>query len=185
MKNLVIVELYKMSSFEGLKKFNKRNFILSILLLVVTVSGYSQSNRVMHVNDFLTNQLATSNRSTTNETISKFKSYLKDLNPSVYVNNNVVNQKSDAPVCLYTDVKSIRSLNALIKNGLNIEYALIKIKSKNDIVSPIDLSVFKEFPNLKYILLEFEFEVSRSAAETSATNANEDQYVLYKVEIQS
>lgn len=181
MKNLVLVELDKMSSFRSLKNLGRKNFILTILLLIATVSGYAQNNRAMHVNDFLNNQSSTSNT----ETISKLKSYLKDLYPSIYVYNGVVGKKAENSLCLYTDVKSVRSLNTISINDKAIEYVSIKVKSKNDIVSPIDLSSLNEFPNLKYIVLVFEFEVSRSAAETSVINTKENQSVLYKVEIQS
>lgn len=180
MKNLVIVELNKLSSFKSVKKLGGRNFILTILLLIATVGGYAQNNSVKHVNDFLNSQTSASNTE-----ISKLKSYLKDLNPSVYVFNNVVVKKTENSLCLYTDVKSVRSINTIGIDDKTIEYVSIKIKSKNDIVSPIDLSFFSQFPNLKYIVLEFEFEVSRLAASTSAIKASENQSVLYKVEIQS
>lgn len=180
MKNLVIVELDKMRSLKSLKNLGIRNFILTVLLLIATVDAYAQNNRVMHVNDFLTNQSTVSNTE-----ISKLKSYLKDLKPSVYVYNGIVGKKTENSLCLYTDVKSIKSINSTVIDNNTIEYVSIKVKSKNDIVSPIDLSFFNQFPNLKYIVLEFEFEVSRSAAETSVIKASENQSVLYKVEIQS
>lgn len=181
MKKLVIVELYKMSSFKSLKNLGGRNFTLTILLLIATVGGYAQNNRVMQVNDFLNSQISASNT----ETISKLKSYLEDLKPSIYVNNGVVGKKTERPLCLYTDFKSIRSINSIVSDNKSIEYVSIKVKSKSDFVSPIDLSYFSEFSNLKYIVLVFEFEVSRTAAETSATKVSENQSVLYKVEIQS
>ena len=176
MKNLVIVELNKMRSLKSLKNGGKRNFILTVLLLIATVGGYAQNSRVMHVNDFLNNS---------NREMTKLKSYLHDLNPSVYVYNNGVAKKTENSLCLYTDVKSVRSINTIGLQTKSIEYVSIKINSKNEIVSPIDLSFFSQFPNLKYIVLEFEFEVSRSAAETSVLKVSENQSVLYKVEIQS
>lgn len=184
MKNLVIVELDKMTSIKCLKSFNGRNIVLTILLLLASFSLNAQTGKVISVNDFLANQSA-STTSSNSETVSKLKNYLKDLKPTIYVSNNIVTQKSENALSLNTDVKSIRTINSVGINNNSIEYVLIKIKSKNDIISPIDLSVFNEFANLKYIVLEFEFEVSRSAAEMSARDANENQYVLYKVEIQS
>lgn len=181
MKNLVIVELNKMRSLKSLKNGGKRNFILTVLLLIATVGGYAQNNRVMNVNDFINNLSSTSNT----EQITKLKSYLKDLKPTVYVDNGVITKKTDNPACIYTDVKSIKSINTIGLDNRNIEYVSIKVKSKSDIVSPIDLGAFSEFPNLKYILLVFEFEISRSAAETSVFKVSENQSVLYKVEIQS
>lgn len=176
MKNLVLVERNKMSSFKSFKKLDGRNLILTILLLIATVGGYAQNSRVMHVNDFLKNS---------NTEVTKLKGYLTNLNPSVYVVNGAITKETEKSLCLYTDVKSVKSINKIGVDTKSIEFVSIIINSKNEIVSPIDLSFFSQFPNLKYIVLVFEFEVSQAAAETSASKGSENQSVLYKVEIQS
>ena len=177
MKNLVLVDCKKMNSFKNLKSLDGRNFILTLLLFIGTVfSGYSQNSRVMYVNDFLKNS---------NTEVTKLQGYLTNLNPSVYVVNEVITKKTEKSLCLYTDVKSVRSISTIGLDTKSIEFVSIKINSKNEIVSPIDLSFFSQFPNLKYIVLEFEFEVSQSEAQKSVSKASENQSVLYKVEIQS
>ncbi|WP_396193468.1 hypothetical protein [Flavobacterium sp.] len=177
MKNLVLVDCKKMNSFKNLKSLDGRNFILTILLFIATVvSGYSQNSRLMDVNDFLKKS---------NTEVTKLQGYLTNLNPSVYLVNEVITKKTEKSSCLYTDVKSVKSINTIGLDTKSIEFVSIKINSKNEIVSPIDLSFFSQFPNLKYIVLEFEFEVSQSEAQKSISKASENQSVLYKVEIQS
>jgi hypothetical protein len=177
MKNLVLVDCKKTNSFKNLKSLDGRNFILTILLFIATVvSGYSQNSRVIDVNDFLKNS---------NTEVTKLQGYLTNLNPSVYVVNEVITKKTEKSLCLYTDVKSVRSISTIGLDTKSIEFVSIKINSKNEIVSPIDLSFFSQFPNLKYIVLEFEFEVSQSEAQKSVSKASENQSVLYKAEIQS
>lgn len=184
MKNLVINSLLKKYYSNSIKNSIRAIFILTFFILMGTLNSYGQNSRLILADEILKEKGTSANTfSSTEATI--VKSFLRDLKPSVYINNQVVDAKSDSPICLYTDLKSVKSINSLGISSKSVEFVSIKIKSKNELYAPIDMTIFNEFSNLKYILLVFEFNVTASDLSKVVTNTKENQYILYKVEIQS
>lgn len=158
----------------------KLNF--KIILLFLSISSYSfcQTTTVTEIGSYLSSKNRVADKN-----LVKIQSLVKDLYPSVYVNNQKIVIKGDNPVCLYTDLSSLNTItNDNVSSG-TIELAVVRIKSKSELNSKIDLNVFKDFTSLKCVLLIYEFNVNPSDINKMVTPANENQLVFYKIEIQS
>lgn len=163
-------------------KNNKMKINLKMILLFLSFTGYSfsQTNSIKEVGEYLTNS---KNSVATNAT-DNFQNLLTNLNPSVYINKKIVTLKSDQPICLFTDVQSLNYLNTLSFPYKTIEFVSIRVKSMSELNSKIDLGVFNNYGNLKYILLIFEFNIKPSDL-IKTVIASDKQNVFYKIELQS
>jgi hypothetical protein len=185
MKNFVINEFGKKCSFRDINKTMKENFILTVILFMTTFFGYSQNSKLINVDDLLKGKLTNEVKITDRETLVKIKSFVSDLKPSVYIYNQIVDLKSDKPVCLYSDIKSINAIKSLKFPTNSIEFVSIKVKSRKDFNMPVDLNVFDGFVKLKYILFVFEYDVNPADLPKVVIDEDELHFVLYKVEIPS
>lgn len=158
----------------------KLNIKIILLFLAITSYGFSQTSNIKEIGAFLSSKNRVSDNSK-----AKIQSLVKDLYPSIYVNNDKVVVKGENPICLYTDLSSLKTINTIKNKTENIDFVAIRIKSKSELNSMIDLSVFKDFVNLKYILLVFEFNIDPNQIDKMVTSGSESQSVFYKIEIQS
>lgn len=140
-----------------IKQSKNHSLILIVLMmLVLPFVGFSQDFKIVNVNDFFkAEQQLESARSSNSTTI---KSLIKDLHPSIYVTNGLVNSYGKSPKVLFIDTKSISKLNELKLEMNQVELVTVKITKKEDLLAPIDLDIFSGFPSVKVIYLTVSFD---------------------------
>ena len=154
-----------------LRFLTKNRLLLMVLLVFSNVSAQqsSRGSRVVHLNQFLASQPAS------DPATLRTKSLLKDLQPSVYLTSGEISVYGDNPVCLFTDVASIATIVGSSNQTLhpeNIEMVTININKIAELSSGIDLSVFTNFPKLKYIYIQS--NISTTASEIISAIRNND-----------
>ena len=148
-----------------------------ILLLIVAfysasvsaqVERQDGSPQVMEVNSF----------------IASLKPEANNLSSRKSVNPAAQNLKTygEKPKNFFVDARSLNKISNsnLLKN--NIEIVTIKINSATELSSTIDLSVFSNFKNLKYIYIVSSVSTTDVALSKMILNYDEKYSIFYKVE---
>ena len=84
----------------------------------------------------------------------------------------------DKPVCLFTNLQSLRSINDPNIPRDNIEIITIKIQSQSELNSTIDMNLFSDFKNLKYIQIISTVSTTEAII-TSMIRNNEEKYNVF------
>ena len=104
------------------------------------------------------------------------------VQPSIYVEANVVKTYGEKPKNLFTDLSSLNQLSSSVILKNNIEIVIIRIHNSDDLKSTIDLSLFSNFKNLKYIYVVSSVTTTNQAIAQMIVN-NDDKYsIYYKIE---
>lgn len=168
--------------------FMKRLLLLLVLALfcvganaqeVRAVSG----SQLMEVKAYLAN-LRASEVSARNSASNagRLEQLLKEVQPAVYYLSGQVKTYGDHPTALYTNSGSLSSVATAAYDKNSIELVTIRINDAADLSTPIDLSVFSNFPQLKYIYILSNLETSAGTISNLVRNANANQGVFYKID---
>lgn len=168
------------------RKFNPKNlsrnlnsFVLNVLIVVSLIATSANSfaqNEPVIMSKMNFEAGVPQNRTM----IGKFKSFSTKINSSIYVADNQIKSMQPNPVSLYSDCTSLRGINNLIANKSTIEYVSIRIKNPSDITNFIGLSKFSSFPNLKFIHIIFDYEISNSDMTNLIMYAPSNCYTIYE-----
>jgi hypothetical protein len=142
-----------------------------------------QQRPIMALSDFLATLRADASLRTNNTEAARIRSLVKDSHSAVYVESNEVKRFGDQPVSLFTNVRSmgaIRTHSADLPKG-DIEIITIKINNASELTSGIDLSVFSDFPNAKYIYIVSEINSTPSQIINAIHNNNPNYSVFYDI----
>ena len=167
--------------------------IMKRLLLLLVLAFYcagisaqergSQGSQVMEVNSYMAYLRASEESSRNlNSNSSRFENLHKEVQPAIYFRSGEIRTYGENPTALYTDVASLQSLSSRITGNESIEIITISLSQSSDLSSPIDLSVFSNFPNLKYIYIMSAVETSGSVISGLIRNNNSRFGVFYKVD---
>jgi len=105
------------------------------------------------------------------------------VQPSIYFDSGIEKIFGDKPVKLFTDISSLRLIPSSISLKDDIEIVAIKIKNSNDLNSKIDLAIFSNFNNLKYIYILSSTNTSEQNIANMFINYNNQYSIFYKIEI--
>ena len=152
--------------------------LIVMALFAVTNNGFSQGNALVVSRSSFEAGVP---QNTT--MIGKFRTFSSTINPSVQIADNQVKSIQPNALCLYTDYTSVRNIHTLKFNKSKIEYATIRIKNPSEITSIIALARFSSFPNLKFIHVIFEYEISNTQMASMLNNAPANCYVIYESRI--
>jgi hypothetical protein len=117
-----------------------------------------------------------------NSNSSRLENLLKEVQPAIYFLNGEIRLYGENPTSLYTDVASLQGLGSRITANESIEIVTISMNQISDLSNPIDLSVFSNFPNLKYIYIMSTVETSGNVISGLVRNSNSRFGVFYKVD---
>lgn len=167
--------------------------LLFILMLVSFITGaYAQGTRaaslegpivVTDVNSLLfSNSSMRTTSSNSSIDVSRLRNLVTQVQSSSYYFEGVVKTYGEMPTNLFTDLSSLSRVNTAIELKQNIEIATVRINSASELNSSIDLSVFANFPNLKYIY--FITKINTTSANIASHLANYDERfnILYKID---
>lgn len=135
--------------------------VMLIICLLSSISSVAQNPSVMAKDDLL----LTNKRSSNNATLKKVESLLETSLPSIHLNEGKMVVSTKRPVCVFTDVLSLNQLN-LIEDKGTVESISIHLKNKSELNQLASLKEMHQFPRLKVIKLNFEFEAKPSEFST-------------------
>lgn len=145
--------LFKMKKL----KSNFSVMFMNMMLIIILLSGstsFAQSPSIIAVDDLFSNN----KRSTSNSTLKKVESLLKTSQPSTHLSEGRMVLSTKRPVCVYTDVSSLKQLN-LIEDKGTVESISIHLRNKSELNQLASLKEMHQFPRLKVIKLNFEFDI--------------------------
>jgi hypothetical protein len=175
--------------FGNLQILFMKRLLLLIVLAFYCASTTAQevktirSSQVMEVSSYLA-YLKTSELSLRNSisNSNRLEQLLKEVQPALYFFRGEVKAYGQSPTSLYTDSSSLSTIAAAINSKETIEIVTIKVNQNSDLNMPIDLSVFSNFQNLKYIYILSTVETSGSIISGLVRNNNLRFGVFYKID---
>jgi hypothetical protein len=169
-------------------------FIMKRLLLLLVLAFYcaninaqevrtTPSSQLMEVNAYLTYlRSSESTARNLNSNSNRLEKLLNEVQPAIYFLNGEVKSYGENPTSLYTNSSSLREIATRINSKESIEIVTINLTQGVDLNSPLDLSVFSSFPNLKYIYILSNVETTGTVISNLIRN-NESRFaVFYKVD---
>lgn len=169
-------------------------FIMKRLLLLLVLAFYcvnisaqevrtTSSSQLMEVNAYLAYlRSSESTARNLNTNSSRLEMLLKEVQPAIYFLDGEVKSYGENPTSLFTNSSSLREIATRINSKESIEIVTINLTQSADLNSPIDLSVFSSFPNLKYIYILSNVETTGTVISNLIRN-NESRFaVFYKVD---
>lgn len=167
-------------------------YLLVFLLILLSSKNLSaqeqrsisnEENTVMERKAFLSNlRVSEQTARVTYSNAQHIENLLSKVQPSVYFYSGIPKTYGERPTCLFTNVASLNRLNdaAILKS--NIEMATLRIESQSDLSATIDMNLFSEFKNLKYIQIVTTIPTSEQII-TKMIRNNEGKYsVFFKIQ---
>jgi hypothetical protein len=106
------------------------------------------------------------------------------VQPSIYLNSGSKKIYGDNPVKLFTDISSLGGISSSVLSKDAIEIVVIKIKNTSELNSKIDLDIFSNFNNLKYIYIISSINTSEQNITNMFINYKNQYSIFYKIEIE-
>lgn len=169
---------------------NRKNILLLLVFLIILFSSVNvsaQDQRVTNTketkiserNTFLSDLRASEQSARSSYSNAQhIQNLLSKVQPSVYFFSGTVKIFGDKPVCLFTNLQSLRSINDPSIPRDNIEMITIKIQSQSELNSTIDMNLFSDFKNLKYVQIISTVSTTESII-TSMIRNNEEKYNVF------
>ncbi|RAR51167.1 hypothetical protein B0I10_101343 [Flavobacterium lacus] len=154
--------------------------LLVMLFLAFPILGFSQNFKIQNTEDYFKSVQNTEVMK--NKSANSIKSLIKDLHPSLYVDNGRVNSYGKNPIVLFVDANSVSKLKELKLEGNQIELVTIKINQKSDLVNLINLDVFQQFSSIKVIHFSLGFDCDVETLTKSVKIDISKYTLLYSIE---
>jgi hypothetical protein len=168
----------------------KQKLLLILMLVSLCTVGFAQSGRssesgaivVTDVNSILFPSTSARMVSNSEVNAARVRELITQVQSSTYYFEGVVKTYGAVPTNLFTDLSSLNQVNNSITQKENIEIVTIRINTASELNSTIDLAVFSNFPNLKYIY--FITKLNTSSANIAGHLANYDNRfnIFYKLD---
>ena len=169
---------------------NKRVYSILLLSFFLTAKSFSQSfsNQIIpnisivQVDAYLGTLKTLSQPSNSASAYNKLESLLKDVQPSIYLTKGLIKTYGQNPVCIYSDVASLKLLNNNLPLIDDVEILTIKIESPSDFKNQLDICSVTNLKKLKYIYLQISFDYKPSLLSQFIKNCKEGIIILYKID---
>ncbi len=172
---------FKIMENQAVAGKKKSSLVLIVMMsLLLPFLGFSQDFKIIEVKEYLKSEQKTESARVTMTT--SVKSLIKDLHPSIYVNNGTVNTYGKSAKVVFTDPQSVSKLKDLKLDMSQVELVTIKINKKEDLLNPVDLTVLSEYPTVKTIFLSVSFDCSVESLYALIKNNKTGYTILYTVE---
>lgn len=155
------------------------NLCMQINYAQAPVQNHQQAHGIMHIDPFIASlRLANGDMTTM---ASRIEYLIREVQPSIYVSSDIVKKYGENPICLFTDSKSLRPNIFSNLPQDDIEILIIKINDSVDLNSQIDLSLFANYPKLKYIYILSAVETTENNLLQLVRNNNPNYKVFYNI----
>jgi hypothetical protein len=140
-----------------------KSYVL-LLLSLVFVYFLSTNNSFAQKNVFSAQEIINSLEKTKAE---RLQAYMQDLQTTVYAEDGKINIIGDgAPTYIKTDIATIKSLAVSNPKFSTVEFMEVRLKNKGDESNlTLDANVFKNFPNLRHLLVRAEYNIDKQKLE--------------------
>jgi hypothetical protein len=139
---------------------------------IMEVKAYLAHLKASELN--LRNSISNSNR---------LEHLLNDVQSAIYIHSNEVKTYGvNPPVSLFANSSLLSTIQSQTIAKDAIEIVTITINQSSDLNRPIDLSVFSNFPNLKYIYILSNIETTGNVISTLIRNNTANFNVFYKID---
>ena len=166
---------------------------LKLILLAVTFystallaqeAGINENEpSILELKTFLTNQkVGEQNAKNESSDTPNARDLLHKLQPSVYFYDGKVKTYGENPSNLFTNVASLNSLSGSSFDKNHIKIVTIRISSRIDLNSTIDLSVFSNFKSLKYIYIVSGISATEQDIKGMIRNSSGKHTIFYKID---
>ena len=167
----------------------KSVLILMFMLFATNISAQNltaRSSGIMEVQAFLSALRGSnaSSRSAQSEA-DHLERLINDKQPAVYFDASGARNYGENPTSLYTNPASLSNLAQASFDKGSIEIVTIRIVTNADKNGMIDLSVFSDFPKLKYVYILSDIKTTSEAIRQSIKGASPTLGIFYKIEIGS
>jgi hypothetical protein len=162
------------------KRTNNALALIVLLFLVLPFLGFSQDFRITEVKEYLKSEPKVESASLTR--VTSVRSLIKDLHPSIYVNNGSVNTYGKPAKVLFVDVPSISKIRDLNLDLSKVELVTVKINKKEDLSIPVDLSLFSNYQTIRVIFITVSFDCTVDMIKNLIKNNKTGYTILYTVE---
>lgn len=168
----------------------KKNILLLIVFLLIILNSVSLSaqelrpagtdgSKVLEKKTFLAEMKASEQSARMTYSNSQhIESLLSKVQPSIYLHSGIAKTYGEKPICLFTDIQSLSSLNNISIPKANIEFVTITLQSQSDLNSTIDLKIFSDFKNLKYVQITSSIQTTEQSITKMILN-NEEKYGVF------
>lgn len=173
-----------------LNRMNYRNWNLKVIIKISIILLVS-----------LTYQNSMAQSATSNPSVKEVNSYLSEvkttsasdyqnleglihnLNPAIYTYDNTLKIYGENCTVLFSDIASLNFIKNNTIPSNSIEMVQINISKKTDLSGKIDLSIFSNFPNLKYIYLFSVIESNESTLNQMFQNYDSRYTLVYSINL--
>lgn len=122
---------------------------------------------------------------------ARLQTLVQDLHPAVYLVDKEMRVYGDSPVVLFVDAESIKMLAGAEEVFEEVKLITLKLQSAKGESAKINVSQLKAFTNLKYILVQYEYDacgggdtcLDKKADAAITLPADSDVEVLYQLSI--
>ena len=169
----------------------KQKLFLVLILVSFCSSVFAQGTTsgtivVRELNSFLSSASnglsARSINGVTSLNTGQIRDLIMEVQPSIYFNSGVIKTYGDTPTNLFTDFSSLNQVDNSIALKDGIEIAIIRIYTTNELNSTIDLSVFSNFRNLKYIYFLTNMDTTGQKIASNIINYDSRFNIFYKID---
>lgn len=164
------------------KRRNNSLVLILMISLLLPFLGFSQDFKIIEVKEYLKNEQKMESAKAKVDKTASVKSLIKDLHPSIYVNNGSVNTYGKPAKVLFVDIPSISKIRDLNVDLSQVELVTVKINKKEDLSVPVDLSIFSKYPTIKVIYLTVSFDCTVDMLTNLIKNNKTGYTILYSVE---
>lgn len=186
----------KLINPQTIEKFEKSNvpMRIKVLLLLMFVNfctnmfaqarlDNSDTPEIKELSTYLNSQRAMRlSSSNTYSDATYLEKIISEVQPSVYFFGGEVKTYGEKPKNLFTDLSSLSQLSHPNIQKNNVEIIIISINNNNDLNRTLDMSLFSNYKNLKYILITSKVSVNENIISSMLRNYNSAYSIYFKVD---
>lgn len=186
----------KLINPQTIEKFEKSNvpMRIKVLLLLMFVNfctnmfaqarlDNSDTPEIKELSTYLNSQRAMRlSSSNTYSDAAYLEKIISEVQPSVYFFGGEVKTYGEKPKNLFTDLSSLTQLNHPNIQKNNVEIMIISINNTSDLNRTLDMSLFSNYKNLKYVFITSKVSINESNISSMLRNYNSAYSIYFKVD---
>lgn len=186
----------KLINLQTVEKFEKSNvpMRIKVLLLLMFVNFctnmFAQARldnddtpEIKELSTYLNSQRAMRlSSSNTYSDATYLEKIISEVQPSVYFFGGEVKTYGEKPKNLFTDLSSLPQLNHPNIQKNNVEIIIISINNTSDLNRTLDMSLFSNYKNLKYVFITSKVSINESNISSMLRNYNSAYSIYFKVD---
>lgn len=164
----------------------KKLLLMLLFVCAFATNSWAQTaaqRPILQVDDFIASVRANTTARSANSQAARISSLVRDAQPTAYYQSGTLKLPEEGqPVRLYTNIASLPA----IQNGVSglapdvVEIVRLKVANASQLNGGIDLSAFSGFPNLRFIYIASDVEVTPEMINSALVNDNPNYQIFYE-----